>query len=534
MYKVMLVDDNPLSIEGIRKNIDWASLESAVTYVCYNGKTAIDTLEKDPVDLIISDIKMPDLDGISMSQQAIALNPFAKVLLISAYDKFEYAQSAIKLGVFDYIEKPINFKYLAVQLSSAIDLLKKERHNAKLIEKSRPALIDRFYSELLHSTSREAEYKLASYENYLGLTLNYNFYITVIIQIENEYELKNALGIPQYEMQLYNISDTINEFCQVFDSFYLLKELDSFALIICQNSSNSNHIFQVLYKIADAITVKYESYGFHLNIGIGNIVQNLWDLNISYQSARHALEYRFFFPQKNIFDSKEVLGRNFSLDSLAMIDEDELIKLICKKNRKDISVWIQHLKKELSAEGLSKNLYFICIHSLLDKILKFLYELNLDTTDLQESIVKTYANLDEFSTMDQLFSWLYTICISACQKVDSSLTTYHSQLCTSVVNYIKGNFSNIDLCLNELAKYANVSPSYLSALFKKTENVSISEVITNIRIDAACKMLETSSLSLKEISDKCGYANQYYFSTTFKKKKNMTPSAYRDLSGIPS
>ena len=215
---------------------------------------------------------MPDLDGISMSQQAIALNPFVKVLLISAYDKFEYAQSAIKLGVFDYIEKPINFKYLAVQLSSAIDLLKKERHNAKLIEKSRPALIDRFYSELLHSTSREAEYKLASYENYLGLTLNYNFYITVIIQIENEYELKNALGIPQYEMQLYNISDTINEFCQVFDSFYLLKELDSFALIICQNSSNSNHIFQVLYKIADAITVKYESYGFHLNIGIGNII----------------------------------------------------------------------------------------------------------------------------------------------------------------------------------------------------------------------------------------------------------------------
>ena len=105
MYKVILVDDNPLSIEGIRKNIDWASLESAVIYVCYNGKTAIDTLKKDPVDLIISDIKMPDLDGISMSQQAIALNPFVKVLLISAYDKFEYAQSAIKLGVFDYIEK---------------------------------------------------------------------------------------------------------------------------------------------------------------------------------------------------------------------------------------------------------------------------------------------------------------------------------------------------------------------------------------------------------------------------------------------
>lgn len=528
MYKVMIVDDNPLSIEGIQKNIDWTALNAEVVHIHYNGKAAIEALLQESVDLIISDIEMPDMDGITMSKQALAINPFIKVLLISAYDKFEYAKRAIQIGVFDYIEKPIHFDYLTNQLSEAITMIQQEQKNAKLIEQSRPVLVEKFYSELLHYSSKEAKYKLTSYENYLNLTLDFDYYVTLVIEIENEYALKTESGIPQFEMQLYNIFDTINEYCKIFDFYYVLKEFGGFTMIICQNSSNVSHISQSIYKIADTITEKYIRHNLQLNIGIGNIVKNIWDLNLSYQSAKHALEYRFFFPQKNLFDAKEALGHNFSLEALSSSDENELIKLICQKKEDEIQLWIQKLKEDFSTSSLSKNLYFIKIHSLLGRILKFIYELNLDTDELESTIVRTYSRLDSFSTRDELFSWLYTICISVCHKLDTSLTTYHNQLCNSIIAYIKDNYANSDLCLNELAKYANVSPSYLSALFKKTEKHSIIDEITNIRIEAACQYLETTTLSLKEISEKCGYANQYYFSTTFKKKKNMTPSAYRE------
>lgn len=98
----------------------------------------------------------------------------------------------------------------------------------------------------------------------------------------------------------------------------------------------------------------------------------------------------------------------------------------------------------------------------------------------------------------------------------------------SVTSYIDENYASNTLCLNDIASEANVSPAYLSALFKKKQGVSISDYITTQRINAACRYLTATNMTLKEISMKCGYANQYYFSTSFKKKMNVTPSAYRD------
>ena len=528
MYKVLIVDDNPFSIEGIQNNVDWVSMDATIEAVCYNGTSALEILQKDDIDLIISDIEMPDLDGISLCKKAIGINPQIKILLISAYDKFEYAKSAVQIGVFDYIEKPIVFDYMSKKISEALKIIEKERRNAKLLEKSRPVLIDRFYSELIHCNTKEAQYKLSSYEDYLGLNLNFQSYVTLIIRLENEHEYKNKLSIPQYEMQLYNISDTIRDCCRIFDGFYLLKELDHFILIIFQNSTNSTHISRVLYKISDEIVNAHENDGLSLIIGIGNIVDDLWNLNLSYQSALHALEYRFFFPQKHVFDAREVLGHSIAIESLELINENELISLICQRKEPDISRWLNELKETLANKQLSKNLYFISIHSLLDRLLKFIYELNMDTTDLQASIIETYSHLETFSTMEALFSQLEKLCLMTCHNVEMSLTTYHNQLCDSVMDYINKNYSSSDLCLNDLAKNVNVSPSYLSALFKKVEGISISDCITNARIGAARKLLQTTNLSLKEISQKCGYANQYYFSTAFKKNTGETPSSYRD------
>ncbi len=112
MKKIMLVDDNSISVEGIYKNIDWPSLDAQVVHMEYSGLSAIESLKGESVDVIISDIEMPDLDGITMSKLALSCNPYIKIILISAYDKFEYAKRAIRIGVYDYIEKPIDYGYL--------------------------------------------------------------------------------------------------------------------------------------------------------------------------------------------------------------------------------------------------------------------------------------------------------------------------------------------------------------------------------------------------------------------------------------
>ena len=171
---------------------------------------------------------------------------------------------------------------------------------------------------------------------------------------------------------------------------------------------------------------------------------------------------------------------------------------------------------------------FIRIYSLLGKILRFLYEINIDTKDLEERVISVYSRFDTFHTYEQFFLWMRELCNLVCDKLNFSLKSYHEHTYELVENYIKNNFEDNTLSLNDIAKYANMSPSYLSALYKKNNNKSISDTITSYRIDAAKEYLIKTNLSLKEISIKCGYANQYYFSTSFKKQLGISPSNYRE------
>lgn len=526
--KIMIADDNSLSAEGIRRNIDWNSLQAEVIHVKYSGSSALAAIKQQPVDVIISDIEMPGLDGISMSKAALSLNPFTKVILISAYDKFEYARRAIRIGVFDYIEKPLDYTYLTEKIKNAIALIDREKHNMELIEKSRPVMTERFFYDLLHYSTREAAYHLSSYAQYLGLKLQYRYFTAAIFRLENAASLKEEMGISQFQMLLYSMHDTVHDFCRIFDYCYLLREFDGFICILFQNCSVPEHFLQSVHKTAASIAAEYSSPELSLNIGIGNIVSSPWELHTSYESAFCALEYRFFFPQQNIFDAREALGKNLSLEPFSDTREDELIRLICQKDVSAIAKWIQDFSVNVLKQYQSKQFIFIRIYSLLGRILKFLYELNLETADLEDNIIRAYNNPDLFATNEQFFSWLYDICMLTCRKLDASLQTYHEQLCTSVLSFIRENYENSALSLHEIAQFAGVSPSYLSALFKKNQKASISDTITSSRIDAACQYLRNSSLSLKEISERCGYANQYYFSTAFKKKMGISPSAYRE------
>ena len=264
-----------------------------------------------------------------------------------------------------------------------------------------------------------------------------------------------------------------------------------------------------------------------VNIGIGSVEKDLWNSFLSHERALHALEYRFFFPQKNIFDSKEALGKNLSLEPFSETKADELIRLFCQKDFVTIEKWLKNYSHELINKYSSKSLIFFHIYTLLGKILKFLYELNIDTQDIEEQIKDTYTKLDTFKTGDQFFAWLREICLSVHNKLDISLNTYHDKLCNSVERYIKEEYSDNNLSLNDIAEHVNVSPTYLSALYKNNRGLSISDTIASNRIENACLFLEGSNLPLKEISDKCGYANQYYFSTSFKKHMGLSPSAYR-------
>ena len=177
MRKVIIVDDNHLSVEGIYKNINWDLLNSQVIYMYYYSQSVIDAVKSTDVDLIISDIEMPKISGLEMSNQILKINPNIKIILISAFDKFEYAKQAIRVGVYDYIEKPIDYEYLNVIINNAFNQLDKEEHNLKILNESRPLMINKFFSELIHLNSEDSKYNLFKYPDYLNLNLDLKYFI---------------------------------------------------------------------------------------------------------------------------------------------------------------------------------------------------------------------------------------------------------------------------------------------------------------------------------------------------------------------
>lgn len=537
MKKVMIVDDNYLNAEGIEKNIDWKALDAEVSSVKYDSRSALDAMRENPVDLIISDIEiieMPDLDGISMSKLALSLNPLVKIILVSAYDKFEYARRAIRLGIFDYIEKPLDYAYLTEKIQNAFQEIERTQKNTDLVNASRPLMTEKFFNDLLHYPGENPAAHLKQYLQYLDLQFDYDFFCVMILETEKVTE-KDTSGLTdtdsdfsRYQIELLNVLDLLKEKLNIFNGTFYLKGFQDIVCIIGQDTGHSIPFLQSVHRQAEAITDQYQNHMLSLNIGIGNIVNSLWKLPVSFASASHALKYRFFFPQKNIFDAKEALGKEFSLLSFSENTEEELIRLICSKDITAIRSWLADYFQRLLSEIQDKNLVFVRIYSLLGKILKFLYEMNLDTDDLEKEIIQIYTHFDSFHTYKQFADWMTTLCSQVCQKLDTSLQSYHNQVYNVALSYIKQNFENSSLCLNDIAHHANISPAYLSSLFKKVSGQSISDTISGLRMESACHYLASGNLSLKEISLKCGYANQYYFSNSFKKKLGISPSANRE------
>ena len=158
MKKVMIVDDNSLAAEGIEKNIDWQALDAEVSIIEYNSR--------------------------SMCKLALSVNPMVKIILVSAYDKFEYAKRAIRLGAYDYIEKPLDYSYLTEKIQNAFLQLDKIRKNQELLKASRPLMTDKFFADLLHYPGEDPDIRLGSFLEYLDLKTDYDYFIVLVLEAE--------------------------------------------------------------------------------------------------------------------------------------------------------------------------------------------------------------------------------------------------------------------------------------------------------------------------------------------------------------
>ncbi len=523
---VIVIDDNHFTVEGIVSQVDWENLDAEIIGTFNDGFSAIDFSKDHPVDLVISDIEMPGINGIEMCTKLLEQHPDLKIILISAFDKFDYAKKAIRIGVADYIEKPISYPYLSEKLETVFKDMDLEDQTRSIVEKSKPIIQEKLISDLISYSGTGAEEHLARYAKYLNLSFNYACYNVIKIQIENADFVEKEYGVQNYQMDVIRIEQIIHDTGSIFDWCYCYNTYNSIYCVIGQNTKNTAHFLAVIHKLADTIIGKANEE-LELNIGIGTVVPHISRIHDSAENAEGALKYRFCFPHDTIYDANDTEKHSFTFVPDSTHDTSELLSLIAAKNTEQIRSWLRDYFDTLAKESTVKNILFSRIHIFIGEIIHFCYEVNIDIPDLESDITELYKHIDRINDYNELFEWTYSFCLKVGSRLDTSTESYHENICSMVSSFINENYTDSTLSLNDIARHVGVSSAYLSALYKKVNGRNIFDTITTLRLDKACQLLSQSALPLKDISTRCGYSNQYYFSNSFKKKYGMSPSAYR-------
>lgn len=521
----LIIDDNILLTEALKQNIHWSSLDILVTHILYDALQVQDILNREHVDIIISDIRMPGLSGLEMARQVLSEYPHIKIILISAYEDFQYVQEAIRLGAFDYIEKPIDEVYLYQIVEKACIQIDLDKKIQKQLNASKPAMKEKFFHDLLRHNAGEALYHYKEYPGFLDISTDNKYHLCIYIKISNSGKLKAQFGLEKYYLELLTLENSVHETFSGFPLCYLMHNGSSLILILGRSFSKAEIFMDFVdQKLRNPLSLPTR---FSLTVGVGAPVTSFWNLRQSYESARLALDYRFFLPEENILYYHDIPKETFTPDINLESKSSTLINYVCKNQKEELKSFLDKLYDEYLKLHINKNSLFFSIFDIAGKLLSFLYKMGVEPTALDPELLRNCGDPRHFSTSRELFDWLYSLCSMACDKLDSSVSHYQHRLVTMVNQYIETHYAESELGLNQLAAHVNVSPSHLSATYKKITGRNIIDAIGETRISNAQKLLLNSTLTMREISEKTGFSNQYYFSACFKKITGHSPSIYR-------
>jgi len=522
MYNVIVVDDETWICKLIRKIVDWEAIGFNIIANASDGFTALELIEKHKPELVITDIRMPGLDGIGLIKAAREKKLDIEFIIVSGYSDFEYARSALAYDAFAYILKPLDKDELEEVLYKAKDKISK-KHSIKVkLESSETVMLESELRKIIDKTNK-------------GITAEY---------LNGKYNTK-FMGGPYYTVifkQDFISKDNINDDYQYFLSKVKTTYADDFQEIVYfPGNSEGQTIFVInlkyetddinglMRKIMQAFDAEGLSKSFKLTISIGLKVNSINEIDVSYESAANAMKARIFLGVGRVINANKEAARIINTKNI--IDIRVKKKLSVLFDVFDMENALKEIKRILfDAEKKSAENLLSC-HIAAYEILEILFEaMENKGVKYKDGISRqqAVAVIDGFSSVKEIEDYITSI-IKEFQ--DSYLDEKHNngeKLITEIKRFISENYmSNINL--DDVAKLVCLSPTYVSEIFKRKTGENFSEYLIDYRIEIAKDMLKDIRYKVVDISQMVGYADSKYFSRLFKKKVGVNPRDYRKL-----
>ncbi len=532
MYRVLLVDDEILVREAISENIHWGELGYELAGSCQNGKEAIEFLEKEPVDVVLTDICMPYVDGMGLSEFIFKNLPETNIIIFSGFDDFEYAQKAIKYNVREYLLKPVTASELSGILTNLKEKVDKRKETERKLDrlneaynKNKILIKSKVVADFIMGSKTEEESRRDLQE--ANIILDTSKYCVAVVEIDLYSELYDADKTIKQQSTLmafavYNISDEIVWQHQ--------------AGIVCQG--NLNRVFILFMKnqvkefeleiksicleIKDHVR-QYMKIG--ITTGIGRCVKNQREIYKSYEDAEVSLRYRYLFGESSIIDMKEIsdnLSQEISIDDKI----DSLIMSIKLNDKQQMDEIFQHIQNTIIGTLADKSRSSLCLQQIVMAVTE-----TLRASDLEGSFYYTRKNqlltdIADSQTLYEAISLLKQYCRQIADELDIRKNTGGKKYAFLALDYIEKNYADSEINLNSICSYLSISPSRFSTIFKIATGETFMEVLIHTRMQKAKELLENTDLKNYEIAEKIGFSDPHYFSISFKKMTGKTPTEY--------
>ena len=512
--RLLIVEDDAMILRGLVKGVDWNRYGFDSVRSAPDGEIGLSMMRETPADIVITDINMPFMDGLELSEAIRREFPSAVVIILTGYQKFEYAQTALHVGVFDYLMKPISSEQLDECMKRAISHVVRRVQEYIQIQAGREKIKEDFLTGVLfHGGDLPS---ILDRAGRLGLSLKPGPYHAAVAHFD-DFENPQKGSIAEWEEAV----EAVIELCDTIFSksgavwrhggeyLNIIWQGDTagFRILLEQFVSAARSDMQMTFVIA-AGTEAAELSGLH---AIGHRLREFHrnDGVIMHCSLVWCSESSI---QKNHDDNLPELSRRF-------------IQFIYEGKAEECHFVLSHIAAEVVSRHDDQMLYGILFH--LSEICRELIRKGIIAPDALDfsRLFDEFANLDITGKFDRLGAVSDRLCrdISISESADS--------MNSKMLDYIARHYTNQQLSLTALGDYMDMSPVYLCSVFKKKNGISFSEYVTDLRMREACRLLADTSMKAYEISSAVGIPNQQYFSSRFRKIYGVSPMEFREGQG---
>jgi len=530
VYKILIVDDEQEVRQGIISKTKWSEFCFELIGEASNGQEALEIIEKQIPDIVITDISMPLMDGLELSKEIKEQYPIVKTIILTGYEDFTFAQKAIKYGVEDYLSKPIHpneMNSLLSKLKKILDDEIKEKEDVKKLQKhyeqSLPILKERFLFSLIHKTLNYDE--IESGIKLYNINILYSNFTISVSKIDIGSIKKKEMAIELRNIAILRITKKIikEKNCgEVF--FYNNLLIIIFSIDSKEKAIIRNKVISFLEEIHQNIK---HFLKITLSTGLGYIQNSINLLPSTFVSAKTALEYRLLLGGSKVIFIEDVEP---DLDISLNFDEEKESKLLnaikfeTENNIKQVVMDILKYDKRTSIAIKDYQLYFLQIVSFLIRQANIL---QIDSSLLLQEVSDLFSKIITFATMEQVINWLINICLEFKIELDRKRVSSTQRYISKAKNYINEKFNDHELSIQKLADILYISPSYLGMIFKKEAKVTFLQYLIKIRLKKAKLFLENPVYSISDVANKVGYPDISYFSYFFKKNIGISPREYK-------